>query len=225
MKVERWQQISTIFEGAADRPVETRGAYLRLACGDDTELRSHVEALLGNYSTSDECMESPPVELFRLLLEASDGSLFQPGDMVADRFRVVGLLGHGGMGEVYETEDTALRNLRVALKTVRSHLVSDETARRRFARELELARGVTHTNVCRVYDMALHRLPIHVADTVDLIVLSMELLPGVTLAGRIRGENRLSVPETLTVAKQIVEGLAAAHMANVVHGDFKPNNV
>lgn len=138
-----------------------------------------------------------------------------PGQLVASRYRVVRFLARGGMGEVYEAEDLELRE-RVALKTVRSDVARDQVAVERFRREIQLARKVTHPNVCRIFDVAFHG---------GVILLTMELLEGESLAQRLRRAGRLSAEEALPIVRQVAEALHAAHQAGVVHRDLKPGNV
>src|SRR5262245_19362215 len=145
MTQERWNQVRTIFEAATERPEEERRAYVQDACGTDTELSGEVTRLL-DYHSEDDFLKLLPTPLYRFLTDTGTATIFQPGDLVAERFRINGLLGYGGMGEVYEAEDTALPELRVALKTVRSHMVQNERIRRRLERELAFARQVTHPN-------------------------------------------------------------------------------
>src|SRR5688572_33073062 len=85
-------------------------------------------------------------------------SVLRPGDVVASRFRIVRYLARGGMGELYEAEDLELRE-RVALKTILSTIADDERSILLFKREVHLARQVTHSNVCRIYDVFRHRVP------------------------------------------------------------------
>ncbi|HVS00953.1 MAG TPA: tetratricopeptide repeat protein, partial [Thermoanaerobaculia bacterium] len=136
--------------------------------------------------------------------------------VLAGRYRIVGFLAQGGMGEVYEVEDLALKE-RVALKTLRDPVADDETTILRFKREIQLARKVTHPNVCRIFDVARH-------DS-SVLFLTMELLPGETLAQRIRRSGSISTDEALPIARQVAEALHAAHQAGVIHRDLKPGNV
>ncbi|HEX6863638.1 MAG TPA: protein kinase, partial [Thermoanaerobaculia bacterium] len=145
----------------------------------------------------------------------SDEPAFAPGEKIAGRYRVVRFLARGGMGEVYEVEDQELRE-RVALKTVRGDVSRDHMAVERFRREIQLARKVTHPNVCRIFDVAFHG---------GLIFLTMELLEGETLAQRLRRAGPMSTEEALPVARQIAWALHAAHQAGIVHRDLKPGNV
>ncbi len=140
---------------------------------------------------------------------------FAPGEKIAERYRVVRFLARGGMGEVYEVEDQELRE-RVALKSVRGDVSRDNLAIERFRREIQLARKVTHPNVCRIFDVAFHS---------GTIFLTMELLEGETLAQRLRRAGPMSTEEALPVVRQIAEALHAAHQAGIVHRDLKPGNV
>jgi tetratricopeptide (TPR) repeat protein/tRNA A-37 threonylcarbamoyl transferase component Bud32 len=146
--------------------------------------------------------------------------LFAPETMLAGRYRVVRFLAQGGMGEVYEVEDQELRE-RVALKTVRPEVAVDLLAVERFRREIQLARKVTHPNVCRIFDVFYHRPDSAAA----AVFLTMELLDGESLAARLRRAGPLPPAEALNVASQICRGLDAAHQAEVIHRDLKPANV
>jgi tetratricopeptide (TPR) repeat protein/tRNA A-37 threonylcarbamoyl transferase component Bud32/TolB-like protein len=146
---------------------------------------------------------------------------FAPGALLAQRYRVVRFIARGGMGEVYEVEDLELRE-RVALKTVRPEVAHDETAIERFRREIQLARRVTHPNVCRIFDVAHHRPE---GSAAGVIFLTMELLPGETLAERLRRTGPLPADAALPIVRQIAGALHAAHRVGVVHRDLKPGNV
>jgi tetratricopeptide (TPR) repeat protein/TolB-like protein/tRNA A-37 threonylcarbamoyl transferase component Bud32 len=146
---------------------------------------------------------------------------FGIGELIAGRYKILRLIGEGGMGEVYEAEDLLLRE-RVALKTIRQASARDEKVVERFKREIQLARKVTHPNVCRIFDVGLHRPP---AGKVDIAFLTMELLVGETLAARIQRAGRMSTSEALPLVQQMAHALGAAHRAGVVHRDFKSANV
>jgi Tol biopolymer transport system component/serine/threonine protein kinase len=145
--------------------------------------------------------------------------LLTPGEVLAHRFRVLARLGHGGMGEVYEAFDLELRE-HVALKVIRPALAIDPRAMERFRREIQLARKVTHPNVCRIFDLEHHRDARR-----EIAFLTMELLRGETLAERLEAGGRMPLAEARPLIAQMAEGLAAAHRAGIVHRDFKPANV
>lgn len=150
-------------------------------------------------------------------------SSFAPNDLIAGRFRVVRFVARGGMGEVYEAEDLELRD-RVALKTARLEIAKDDRFVERFRREIQLARKVTHPNVCRTFDVFRH-VETREGSTRETMVVSMELLAGETLEQRIRRQGRFSEAEALPLIEQMAAGLNSAHEAGVVHRDFKSANV
>ena len=146
-------------------------------------------------------------------------STFQVGETVSGRYVIVGWLGAGGMGEVYEAEDTWLGEM-VALKTVAPTIADDQAALARLRAEVRLARRVTHENVCRVYDLGYHAM-----GRERLALVSMELLRGITLRQHVKEAGALTTHSSLPLIKQIVLALANAHQAGVVHRDLKTDNV
>ena len=151
--------------------------------------------------------------------QAAEEFAYAAGDQVGERYRIVRRLGEGGMGEVYEAEDLVLRE-RVALKTLRPALTHDELAILRFQREIQLARKVTHRNVCRLFDVGLDR-----PKGRDAAYITMELLEGETLSARLHRAGRMSTAEALPIAEQLSAALVAAHSAGVIHRDLKCSNV
>ncbi|HEY3801769.1 MAG TPA: serine/threonine-protein kinase [Kofleriaceae bacterium] len=137
------------------------------------------------------------------------------GKILADRFDVLELLGTGGMGAVYRARDRELDEV-VALKVIRGELARDPAAVDRFRSEVKLARRVTHANVARTFELGS-------ADGV--MFCTMELVDGEPLAERLRRVRKLDVPEAVGIACALLDGLAAAHEANVIHRDIKPDNV
>jgi serine/threonine-protein kinase len=135
--------------------------------------------------------------------------------MIAERYRVIGLLGKGGMGEVYRADDLKLGQP-VALKFLPEALEQDEGRLQRFLNEVRVARQVSHPNVCRVYDIGEHE---------GQHYLSMEFVDGEDLASLIRRIGRLSDDKALQIARQICAGLAGAHAKGIIHRDLKPANV
>jgi tRNA A-37 threonylcarbamoyl transferase component Bud32 len=143
------------------------------------------------------------------------------GDLVAGRYRIERFVGGGGMGEVYAALDEQLGE-RVALKTVRATIADDARAIARLKSEVQLARRVTHPNVCRIYDLGTEASP---GRGGNLAFLTMELLAGTTLAERIRRDGAFPAETAGKVMRHLVAGLAAAHRAGVIHKDFKSDNV
>jgi predicted Ser/Thr protein kinase len=135
--------------------------------------------------------------------------------MVGERYRVVSLLGRGGMGEVYGADDLKLGQ-RVALKFLPTERGKDQSWREQFFAEVRMARQVSHPNVCRVYD---------VGESDGRLFLSMEFVDGEDLASLLRRIGRLPDDKAVEVAQQLCAGLAAAHRSGVLHRDLKPANV
>jgi serine/threonine protein kinase/tetratricopeptide (TPR) repeat protein/TolB-like protein len=150
--------------------------------------------------------------------QSPGSSTLQPGRLLAGRFKIVRFIARGGMGDVYEAEDVELHE-RVALKTVRAEIAGAARAMERFKREIQLARKVTHPNVCRIFDL-FH----DTSGSDEITFLTMELIGGETLHQRL-SRNRLTESEAMPIVQQMVSGLAAAHKAGVIHRDFKSSNV
>ncbi|HMB53913.1 MAG TPA: protein kinase, partial [Thermoanaerobaculia bacterium] len=140
---------------------------------------------------------------------------FVPGSILAGRYRVVGLLGRGGMGEVYRADDLRLGEA-VALKFLPEDLARDGATLARFHREVKVARNVAHANLCRVYD---------IGEAEGLPFLSMEYIDGEDLAALQPRVGRLAPDRATEIARQLCAGLAAAHEQGVLHRDLKPANV
>ena len=143
------------------------------------------------------------------------GGRFTPGQIIAERYRVVALAGRGGMGEVYRAEDLTLGQV-VALKFLPEALSQDAAALARFHAEVRTARQVSHPNVCRVFD---------IGEAEGTLFLTMEYVDGEDLASVVRRIGRLSPDKATEIARQICAGLAAAHERGVIHRDLKPANV
>jgi serine/threonine-protein kinase len=140
---------------------------------------------------------------------------FEPGAVIAGRYRLVALLGRGGMGEVYRAEDLTLEQP-VALKFLPEHAAADGPALAQFHNELRVARQVSHKNVCRLYDLG---------EADGRRFLTMEYVDGEDLASLLRRIGRIPQDKAIQLARQLCAGLAAAHAQGVLHRDLKPANV
>ncbi len=153
----------------------------------------------------------PPSSSQSLLAEGR----FLPGRLLSDRYRIIALLGRGGMGEVYRADDLTLGQP-VALKFLPEDATADETLLERFRNEVRIARRVSHPNVCRVYD---------VGEVDGHAFFTMEYVDGEDLASLLRRIGRLPADKAVEVARQLCAGLAAAHAKGVLHRDLKPANI
>jgi protein kinase-like protein len=140
---------------------------------------------------------------------------FLPGALLVDRYRIVALLGRGGMGEVYRADDLVLGQP-VALKFLPEAAAKNEELLIRFRNEVRTARRVSHSNVCRVYD---------VGEVAGQTFLSMQYVDGEDVASLLRRIGRLPPDKAVETARQLCAGLAAAHREGVLHRDLKPANV
>ncbi|HEX4963650.1 MAG TPA: tetratricopeptide repeat protein [Thermoanaerobaculia bacterium] len=156
---------------------------------------------------------------------AWSGSL-EPGEVLAGRYRIVAFLGRGAVGEVYEAFDQELGDA-VAVKILRPEIARDERVLQRFKREIQLARRVTHPNVCRVFDLVYH-ISTHAGEAgppPEKVLLTMELLRGETLEQLLARQGRMTLAEALPVIGHVVAALSAAHANGVVHRDLKSGNI
>ena len=140
---------------------------------------------------------------------------FLPGTLIAGRYRIVSLLGRGGMGEVYRATDLTLAQP-VALKFLPDSGPDDVRAIERFHNEVRVARQVSHPNVCRVYD---------VGEAEGMPYISMEYVDGEDLSSLLHRIGRLPADKALEIARKICAGVAAAHDKGVIHRDLKPANI
>jgi predicted Ser/Thr protein kinase len=144
-----------------------------------------------------------------------DEGRFLPGTLLGGRYRIVGLLGRGGMGEVYRAMDLALGQA-VALKFLPEEAARNPRLLERFHGEVRVARLVSHPNVCRVFD---------IGEIDGTPFISMEYVDGEDLASLLTRIGRLPADKALQAARQLCAGLAAAHDRGVIHRDLKPQNV
>jgi len=145
----------------------------------------------------------------------SEHGRFEPGTRLGTRYRIVGLLGRGGMGEVYRADDLELGQS-VALKFLPPGVSKDPREVARFRGEVRIARQIAHPNVCRVYD---------IGESDGHVFLSMEYIDGEDLASVLRRMGRPTEDKAVELARQICLGLAAAHESGMLHRDLKPANI
>jgi serine/threonine-protein kinase len=189
-----------------------------IVCSVDLELNARLNRLLAAQSGVG-VLPAPAAVKGELPPAHPRGSLLamglQPGQKIADRYTIERELGRGGMGAVYLAADGKLAE-RVALKIINATMAIDPGAADRFRREVAAARKVTHANVVRIHDLI---------EDDGMLLLSMEHVPGETLAALLGRAGALRVDEGRHIVTQICDGVAAAHAAGVVHRDIKPSNV
>ncbi|HEX8999800.1 MAG TPA: serine/threonine-protein kinase, partial [Blastocatellia bacterium] len=208
MNSERWQQIETLFHDASELAPDARGPFLESACAGDAELRNQVEALLQSLEESGDFIEAPPVAQ-----TVSSPTASFIGRAIG-HYKVVSLLGAGGMGEVYLARDSKL-DRPIALKILPAQFTADPMQVQRFAREARAASALNHPNIITIHEIG-HDAGAH--------FIATEFIAGETLREKIN-RGKIELKEALRIATQIADALSAAHAAGIVHRDIKPENV
>jgi Tol biopolymer transport system component len=204
---DRWPEVSRIFSAAVDLDRTARGAYLDRACRHDPALRAAVDSLLGAH---DEVGSFGEASLFP---SPGAANRLAPGSQLG-AFRIETLLGAGGMGEVYRAHDTKLGRA-VAIKVLPDFVANDADRRSRFEEEARALAALNHPNIGAIYG---------VEESGDVAALVLELVDGLTLSERLAA-GPLSFDEIVGIARQLADGLEAAHDRGIVHRDLKPANI
>jgi serine/threonine protein kinase/formylglycine-generating enzyme required for sulfatase activity len=207
--MERWKEISKIFNAALEIEPERRGTFLAEACGDDERLRAEIETLLAAHEGEDSILDSVEIGLARRRRARE----MKKGERIAS-FEIESLIGTGGMGEVYLARDTRL-NRPVAIKILPPSSASDLQAKRRLLREAKSAAALEHPHICTIHE---------IGEENGLSFIVMQYVEGKTLS-EILQNRPLNLFEALNFAVQITEALSEAHAHNVIHRDVKPANI
>ena len=214
--------MKALFQGAVERPREERDAFLAAATGDDAALRGDVESLLKSDTSDVNFLDQLPVVSESVLadpLTAPSQPTLAAGLRLGP-YEIDAPLGAGAMGEVYRARDTKLNRM-VALKVLPERFALDPDRVARFTREAQLLATLNHPNIAAIYGLEQSNLATG-SGQAEVQALVLELVDGPTLADRI---GSLSVPEALTIARQIAEALDAAHGKGIIHRDLKPANI
>jgi serine/threonine protein kinase/Tol biopolymer transport system component len=213
MTPEEYEQIGNLYQAALEREPAERAVFLAEACGADESLRREVESLLAARTQADNFIEQPPNDV-AAGWQAAVSSL--PGRSLA-HYRMLSLLGRGGMGEVWLAEDTRLGR-RVAIKLLLDEFTSDAERLRRFEQEARAASALNHPNIITVYE---------IGEIEGLRFIAAEYVEGETLRQRISSapRRRIRLTEALEIAAQVAAALQSAHEAWIIHRDIKPENV
>ena len=179
-------------------------------CHSDNPETSRFCAECGTQLPPPEEVSISPTETLQTpISELTRGSIF------ASRYEIIEKLGRGGMGKVYRVFDKKIDE-EVALKLLKPEIAADKKIIERFKNELKFARKISHRNVCRMYDLS---------EEEGTSYITMEYVPGEDLKGMVKMMGRLSPGKSISIAKQVCEGLAEAHRLGVVHRDLKPQNI
>jgi len=216
MTPERYERLRILFDKVSEYPPEERETVARQLCDGDEDLLAELLALLRSGGQSTDELDTPVARF-----EAGPYQpAFSPNEILLGRFRIMRFLGRGGMGEVYEADD--LETGRVALKTIRPEIAENPHILARFRHEVQFARMVTGTNVCRIHELFSLSASLSRPATA---FLTMEFLEGVTLSDRIEAGGAVPLDEAERIAVQICRGLQTIHEAEVIHRDLKSRNI
>src|SRR5688572_25179903 len=205
-----WENLKEIFHSAVMLPTNERAAYLDQACDGDLSLRRRIEELLRSHEETGNFVDTPAYQAAAEML--IDGLELKAGSTVA-HYRILSLLGEGGMGRVYLAEDTKLLR-KVSLKFLSTNFAQDHERMRRFEQEARAISALNHPNILTIHEIS-------ESDGHRFIVT--ELIEGQTLRERLRAD--LDIDEALDIAIQVASALVAAHRVNIVHRDIKPENI
>ncbi len=211
MTPERWKKLDVLFHEALELQEEARAAHLAKVCGGDEQLRAEAERLIAAHERESSFIDSPILAEAAALTDDGDES---PVGRRIGHYKIVSLLGRGGMGEVFLAEDSKL-NRKVALKVLPAAFTQHPDRVRRFEREAKAASALNHPNILTIHEIG-------EADGAHYIV--SEFVEGQTLRALIE-RGRLGISEAMAIAEQVAGALNVAHEAGIIHRDIKPENV
>jgi Tol biopolymer transport system component len=209
---ERWERVEQIYVEAVACDGEARATLLAQACSADAALRRDVESLLTCAPCSAAFLETPALDATAALVAQT--SHHELVGRTVGPFAIEAWLGSGGMGDVYRARDRHL-NRQIALKVLPDLFAVDRERLERFAREAQVLAALNHPNIAAIHG---------VEHEDGIQALALEFVDGPTLAERIE-TGPLPIDEALAIARQLAEGLEAAHEQGIVHRDLKPSNI
>ena len=212
MDANRWKRVDHLLEAALDLPPEERSTFLAEHCGDDDGLRLAVDKLIESHQQAGSFIETPAMSVAARLV--AQENFETTTDEQVGPYRIISLLGAGGMGKVYLAEDSRLAR-QVALKILPFPLLADADRVRRFEREARAASALNHPNIITIYD---------IGQIESIHYIATEYAAGQTLRDRLKAGG-MPLDEAVGIAIQIAEALVAAHAAGIIHRDIKPENI
>jgi eukaryotic-like serine/threonine-protein kinase len=239
-EANRWQRVRQVFHATIERPDADRARFLREACTGDSDLQREVESLLDAHgAAAGHFMESPAIEGLGAsaadrVLNAARNSTGRsvPGQRAAMQpiatgtrlgpYEIVGLVGAGGMGEVYRAHDSQLGR-DVAIKVLPLELANDPDRLSRFDREARALAALNHPNIATIHGIA-QTAEAASSGQASVRAIVLELVEGPTLSERL-ARGPVPLDEALAIARQIAEALDAAHEKGIIHRDLKPSNI
>lgn len=213
MNPDRWKKLDELLDVALELEPDKRAAFLDEACAGDEALRKEIEGLIAADREDDILMKSSALQVATEFIDPALTSRLSPDEIIGP-YRIISLLGTGGMGEVYRACDQRLER-DVAIKILPEYVSKNPDALVRFDREVKTLAALSHPNIIAIYD---------VGDQNGIVFAVMELLKGETLRSYL-ARTRLTWEKAVQVGSSILDGLTAAHSQGVIHRDLKPENI
>src|SRR6266705_3035453 len=204
-----WENLKEIFHEALALAPAERHTYLDHACDGNASLRQAVESLLKSHEETGNFVDAPA---YQAAAEMLTGGEFKSGQTVA-HYKIVSLIGEGGMGRVYLAEDAKLHR-KVSLKFLSTNFTQDHERLRRFEQEARAVSALNHPNILTIYE---------IGEADGRRFIATEFIEGQTLRERML--SGVDIDEALDLAIQAASALVAAHRVNIVHRDIKPENI
>lgn len=210
---DRMRQIEELFLAALEHRSGERTAYLSAACGKDAELFEEVRKLIAAHERAGSFLDSPA---YTPLAGNNIDSAFQlEMGCLLGQYRILKMIGRGGMGEVYLAQDSKLHR-RVALKLLPAHVTRDEQCLKRFQQEAYAASALSHPNILTIYDIGKQD---------DLHFIATEYIEGETLRQMMMNRDKVTIEQAIEIIIQVAVALSAAHATGIIHRDIKPENI
>ena len=211
MDSERLKQVEEIYHAALEVSPDERQAFFKESCGADENLRREVESLLSFENTSDSLIDTP---LKSLVAEMLYGRTKNLKGKKLGHYKILSLLGKGGMGAVYLAEDSKL-DRKIAVKLLSKEFGRDTDKLNRFIREAKAASALNHPNILTVYE---------IGEVGGINYIATEFIDGKVLSQH-NSKEKITLESVLDISIQIVSALQTAHEAGIVHRDIKPDNL
>ncbi len=214
MNAERLKQIEEIYHAALENAPDERESFLDESCGADADLRREIESLLAAENSFNSFIELSPAALAAEMFAEKEKQNNLSNTKIG-RYKIIKLLGAGGMGEVYLAEDTKL-DRKVAVKFLNEEWSLDANKLKRFVQEAKAASALNHPNIITVYE---------IGEEAGKNYIATEFIEGETLREHFAKKELMPLGDILKIGEQIAEALAAAHRAGIIHRDIKPENI